>query len=177
MIENRNVSIIKDENGKQIVIINDRKFKGLTREDWEQIEIYLKGYISDCYEITENSEAIYIGSDFPSEYAGSKSRIALKGARKKAKATASQGIPELIQIAQNPRWEENKEDKHNKDAKYGWYRYDVRFGIPVYNDKTGMLERYNIFTAILLIKHSEDGKKYLHDITTIKKETSSPLES
>ena len=99
-----------------------------------------------------------------------------KGARKKAKASASQGIPELIQIAQNPRWEENKERKHIKDAKYGWYRYDIRFGIPVYDDKTGLLIRYNIFTAILLIKHSEDGKKYLHDITTIKKETSSPLE-
>ena len=41
---------------------------------------------------------------------------------------------------------------------------------------TGELDRYNVFTAILLIKHSEDGYKYLHDITTIKKETSSPLE-
>ena len=59
----------------------------------------------------------------------------------------------------------------------GWYRYDIRFGLPVYDDKTGNLDRYNIFTAILLIKHSEDGNKYLHDITTIKKETSSPLES
>lgn len=47
----------------------------------------------------------------------------------------------------------------------------------MYDDKTGNLDRYNIFTAILLIKHSEDGNKYLHDITTIKKETSSPLES
>ena len=45
---------------------------------------------------------------------------------------------------------ENKERKHIKDAKYGWYRYDIRFGIPVYDDKTGLLIRYNIFTAILL---------------------------
>ena len=158
MIKNRNVSIITDENNNQIVIINDKKFKGLSKDDWQQIEKYLKGYISDCYEITETNDVVYIGKEFPSEYAGSKSRIALKGARKKAKASASQGIPELIKIAKNPRWEENKEQKHNKDAKYGWYRYDI-------------------FTAILLIKHSEDGNKYLHDITTIKKETSSPLES
>jgi hypothetical protein len=177
MIDNRNINIIKNEDGNQIVIINDKKFKGLSKEDWEMIEKYLKGYISDCYEIAETAEAIYIGRDFSSEYAGSKSRIALKGARKKAKAMASQGIPELIKIAQKPRWEENKEDKHKKDAKYGWYRYDVRFGIPVCNDTTGVLERYNVFTAILLVKHSADGNKYLHDITTIKKETSSPLES
>ena len=168
MIKNRNVSIITDENNNQIVIINDKKFKGLSKDDWQQIEKYLKGYISDCYEITETNDVVYIGKEFPSEYAGSKSRIALKGARKKAKASASQ---------ENPRWEENKEQKHNKDAKYGWYRYDIRFGLPVYDDKTGNLDRYNIFTAILLIKHSEDGNKYLHDITTIKKETSSPLES
>ncbi len=89
MIENRNVNIIKDENQNNIVIINDRKFKGLTQDDWVKVEKYLKGYIADCYEITETSESIYIGTEFPSEYAGSKSRIALKGARKKAKALAS----------------------------------------------------------------------------------------
>lgn len=177
MINNRNVNIITDENGKNIVIINDKRFKGLTKDDWVQIENYLKGYITDCYEITETSEKIYIGTEFPDEYANSKSRIALKGARKKAKALASQGIPELIQIADNSRWEENHEEKHNVDAKFGWYRYDVRFAIPVYNDTNNELERYNIFSAILLVKHSEDGNKYLHDLTTIKKETSSPLES
>lgn len=177
MINSRNVQIITDENDNQIVIINDSKFKGLSRDDWDKIEIYLKGYISDCYEITATSDYVYIGKDFPSEYTSSNSRIALKGARKKAKASASQGIPELIKIAKNPRWEENKEEKHNRDAKYGWYRYDIRFGIPVYDDKTGVLDRYNIFKAILLVKYSEDGNKYLHDITTIKKETSSPLES
>lgn len=47
---------------------------------------------------------------------------------------------------------------------------------PFFLAVTGELDRYNVFTAILLIKHSEDGYKYLHDITTIKKETSSPLE-
>ncbi len=43
-------------------------------------------------------------------------------------------------------------------------------------DKSKDKWRDNIFTAILLVKHSEAGKKYLHDVTTIKKETSSPLE-
>ena len=176
MISNRNVHIITDKTNNRLVLINDRKFKGLSKDDWKQIEIYLKGYISDCYEITDTAESIYIGSDFPSEYTGSKSRLALKGARRKAKASVSHGIPELIQIAKNPRWEENKEVKHLKDAKHGWYRYDIRFGIPVYNDTSNLIDRYNVFTAILLVKHAEDGNKYLHDITSIKKETSSPLE-
>ena len=90
-----------------------------------------------------------------------------------AKANVAQGIPELIETATNPIWEENKKLKHERDAKYGWYRYDVRFAIPVYSD-AGELERYNIFAARLLVNHSANGKKYLYDILNIKKETSRP---
>ena len=57
-------------------------------------------------------------------------------------------------------------------AKLGWYRYDVRFAIPVYEND--VLVRYNVFGARLLINHAENGKKYLYDILTIKKETSKP---
>ena len=42
------------------------------------------------------------------------------GANAKAKANAATAIPELIQIASNPAFEENHKDKHNKNAKYGW---------------------------------------------------------
>ena len=39
-----------------------------------------------------------------------------------------------------------------------------------------VVDPYNVFHASLLIRHSEDGKKYLYDIIDIKKETSYPLE-
>lgn len=111
------------------------------------------------------------------EDANSQSRIALKGARKKAKAEAVQGIPELIQIAipQEPVWEANKEQKHREDARKGWYRYLVCFGLPVYNDKNGNLERYNIFSATMLVRHADDGNEYLYDLTTIKKKRAARL--
>lgn len=146
------------------------------KEEWEEIEEYLKEYVGKCYEIAETAEKIYIDEDFPDEYANSESRITLKGAVAKAKANAIQGIPELIQIATNEVFSENEKKKHNKDAKYGWYRYNVLFAIPVYDDKTNELVRYNIFSARMLVRHSEDGKKYLYDFLAIKKETSSPLE-
>ena len=38
----------------------------------------------------------------------------------------------------------------------------------------GILIRYNVFKARLLINHAENGKKYLYDILAIKKETSKP---
>lgn len=84
--------------------------------------------------------------------------MALKGAVAKAKANAAQGIPELIQITTNQEFSENTKKKHIKDAKYRWYRYDVRFALPIYDDKTGQLVRYNIFSARMLVRHDEDGK-------------------
>lgn len=171
----KNANVILDLDGSRIVLINDIRFKG-KREDWKDIEEYLKEYVGDFYEIEENSEKIFISTDFPDEYSNSQSRIALKGAVAKAKANASQVIPELIQIATNETYSENTKSKHNSDAKYGWYRYDVRFALPIYSDKTGDLERYNIYKAVMLVRHAEDDKKYLYDFISIKKETSSPLE-
>ncbi len=172
----RNVNIITDLDGKKFVLINDIRFRAKVRDDWNVIEEYLKEYVGEFYEIEESSEKIYISTDFPDEYASSESRIALKGAVAKAKANASQAIPELISIATNPKHEENKKAKHKEDAMYGWYRYDIRFALPVYDDKTGKVVRYNIYSANMLVRHAEDEKKYLYDILAIKKETSSPLE-
>lgn len=168
------VNVICDAEGKKIVFINDIRFKGKKREEWDEIKKYLIEYIGKYYVIQESSEKIYIDKDFPDEYASSESRIALKGAV--AKANATQGIPELIQIATNASYSENTKRKHGRDAKLGWYRYDVRFALPVYDDKSGELVRYNIFSARMLVRHAEDGKKYLYDLLAIKKETSSPLE-
>ena len=61
-------------------------------------------------------------------------------------------------------------------AVYGWYRYTIRFSLPVYDDKTEEAARHNIYSASMLVRHANDGKKYLYDILAIKKETSSPLE-
>ena len=81
----------------------------------------------------------------------------------------------VIEIAVSKHFRENNEEKHWRNAKYGWYRYDSRFALPVYNE-TGEIERYNVFHASLIVRHSEDKKLYLYDILDIKKETSNPIE-
>ena len=43
--------------------------------------------------------------------------------------------------------------------------------MPVY-DENGDVERYNLFSARLLIRHASSGKMYLYDVLDIKKETS-----
>lgn len=170
-----NISIITDAEGNKVVVINDLRFKRSKRIDWNTVEEYLKEYIGECAEILDTNEMIYVGSDFPDEYAHSKDTKVLRGPNEYAKANASVAIKELLQIASNKAFSENHKDKHNNKAKYGWYRYDTRFAIPKYNDE-GELAGYNIFKGRLVIRHAQDDKLYLYDILRIKKETSEPLE-
>ena len=52
----------------------------------------------------------------------------------------------------------------------------TRFALPVYGENEN-IERYNVFQAIMLVRHAEDGKLYLYDIIKIKKETSTLFQS
>ena len=63
-----------------------------------------------------------------------------------------------------------------KGSKYGRYSYVIRFALPVYGEN-GDIERYNVFRAILLVRHAEDKRLYLYDIMKIKKETSTHFQS
>lgn len=171
---NRNVEIIYGIDNKKIVLIHDIRFKGKRQINWNDVKEYLKEYINDFYMIAETKDIIYIGKDLAEEYTGSKYTRAMKGANAKAKANAVQGIPEMIEIAVGKHFRKNTNQKHCKDAAFGWYRYDSRFALPVYNDEEKM-ERYNVFHASMLIRHDKNGKMYLYDIIDIKKETSNPL--
>lgn len=119
---------------------------------------------------------MYIGAEFPKELKGSVDTERLLGANAKAKANATQGIPMLLQCATNRRWQENYKGKHKIDAKYGWYRFTPRFALPISNNDTGKVERFNIYRIEMLIRHAADGNLYLYDMVNIKKETSTPLE-
>lgn len=170
----RENSIIRDADGNKIVMINNIRFKGKRRIHWNDVEVYLKRYIGEFYEIAESHEMVYIKSDFADEFRGSGDTARLKGMLAKAKANAAQGIPQLIESATGKRYKENFSLKHIHNAKYGWFRYDSRFALPVYSEK-GEIERYNIFKVEILIRHAEDGRLYLYDLVNIKKETSTPL--
>ena len=157
-------------------MINDVRFKSRRNINWIEIEEYLKEYIGEYYEILETSEKVYIGTDFPDEFSHSQDTKNTKGANEKAKANTITAIGELIEIAYNKAEYPDYFNKHGSKAKYGWYRYDVRFALPVYDDKSNEICRYNIFFARMLVRHDKDGKKYLYDLLAVKKETSSPPE-
>ena len=163
------VSVIFDERGRGIVIINDIRFMGRQNIDWEDVENYLKDFINKNYKVLESADVIFIGSDMPSEIKGSNDTRRLKGTFAKAKANAVTELPLLIQYAENKRWQDNYKIKHGTDAMYGWYRFTTRFALPVY-DNEGELTRYNIFRIEMLVRHASDGRLYLYDLVNVKKE-------
>ena len=168
----RKVSVIEDLEGKKTVVIHDIRFKGKRTMNWEEVEAYLKRYVGEFYMIDDAKDMVYIGRDLPDEYANSKYTHKLRGTSAKAKANAAQGLPELIEVATNKQFVENRKNKHLKDAKLGWYRYESRFALPVF-DEVGEVERYNVFVVCLLVRCAADGKMYLYDLMQLKKETSS----
>ncbi len=67
----RNVSVIKDADGNNVVLINDIIYKGKWAINWDDVEKYLKEYVGDFYKIAETNDVIYFGKDLPDEYAHS----------------------------------------------------------------------------------------------------------
>lgn len=171
----RNVTVLENTENKKIVVINSIRFAGKRSVNWNDVKEYLKAFVDKNYKIEDTGDNIYIGNDLPNEYTGSIYTYSLKGAAAKAKANAAQGLPEMIQIAVGKHFRENTGKKHSRNAALGWYRYDSRFALPVY-DEDGKVERYNVFHASILVRHDENGKMYLYDIMDIKKETGNPLE-
>ena len=170
----RNVEIVTDSEKKKIVGIYNIRFKGKRSIDWGQVREYLKNYDGAAYEIAETKDIIYIGSDLPDEYSGSRYTYKLMGTLAKAKANAAQGISELLETAVNKRFLKNRDPRHIRNARCGWYRYDVNFELPVY-DEDGKIKRYNRFRANNVDSAFRRWKKYLYDILDIKKETSNSL--
>lgn len=61
--------IITNEKGQKVVEIDTIVFSSKRKIDWDGVETYLKRYVGQEYRIDETDDLIYIGSDFPDEYA------------------------------------------------------------------------------------------------------------
>ena len=112
----KDILIVRDNDNNKVAVIKDIIFKG-KQINWEEVKNYLKQYVGDIYRIAEEDELVYIGTDLPGEYAGSVYTKSLKGANAKAKANAVQALPEMIEIASDGIFENNRKNKHGRDAK------------------------------------------------------------
>jgi len=168
--------ILLDEAGNKVVLIPEIIFMNKQNIDWKEVETFLERYVGELVEIAESKDIVYVGKAFPDEYAGSKYTRRTKGARAKAKANATQGILEMIEIATEKVFRENHKEKHKGNAEKGWYYYITRFALPIYENETRTNE-YNEYSACLIVNCTSKGKMYLYDLVDIKKEASNPLKT
>ena len=162
------VLTVLDETGEKVVVLPHIIFRGRQAISWDEVEKYICRYVGSIFNIEETNDLIYIGNDFPDEFTGSTYTRKLLGGLAKAKANLVQGLPQIIEIATDKRWQMDFEDKHKKRASNGWYRYNTKFALPIMSDN-GDIIRYNKYKAVLLVRYSSNGKLYLYDVQNIKK--------
>lgn len=163
---------LKNINGNQIVWVENSHLTNKELKNPHAIAKYIEAHIGEVYTIIESGQKVYIGKDLPKEYTRSKYTSYLRKTndqmvKAKAKATGELGL--LIETATNRRWEETRHT-HNKDAKYGIYRYDSRFAFPV-KDNNGKITNVRAYDVELIIRNASNRKKYLYDIVNIKENT------
>lgn len=152
-------------DGKPVVVVTGNIFDGHSGEkSVDVIYKYLKGHIGEVYSLIESGQKVYIGKDLPGEYTRSKYTQNAGQYVKSIKNQAAQNIGEMVEISTNRRWEKNRKQKHARNAKYGFYKYDTRFAV-----KMGT-NGYTVYDATVVIRNSENGKKYLYDIVKIKRD-------
>lgn len=168
-------SISRDVNGKPFVVIDNDVIYNANASPSKVVSEIIKKQIGNIYPLVESGQKVYIGKDLPGEYAYSKYTQSLNKSTRKTKIQASQNLNEMIEIATDRRWERAKHiDKHNVDAKYGFYKYLTRFAVPRFDSNRAQVA-YALYSADLLIRNDANGKKYLYDVLNIKKESSSLL--
>lgn len=112
LYNDRLVAVTEDSRGRKIVLIEGMLFRGKRNIDWRAVERRLKAFVGSTYIVASLGHEINIGSDLPDEYTGSRYTAGLMGANAKAKANASAGLPELIEIATGGFFRANAADRH-----------------------------------------------------------------
>ena len=167
-MESVRYQLAKDKQGKNVVIIEENIFNGMmpNEKPHQYIAEFIASEVGKSYKILSSGYKVYIGADLPGEFTQSKYTKRIMQKRKdllNAKNQSAQNFGEIIEIADEGKYESNTKQKHKKDAKYGFYKYRSRFAI---KGKGNVATEYNVE---LVIRHDTDGKRYLYDITDIKK--------
>lgn len=168
--ENIRFQIKYDEDGSYVWIESGLSNKKIKNQ--EEIKRYIISSIGNFYTIIESGQKVYLGKDLPGEYTHSKYTDFIKNndpSTLRAKNKAASNLGELIEISTKKEWRPATHT-HNKDAKYGVYKYFTKFAFPI-KDRRGNVTNVKCYDAELVIINSSDGKKYLYDMIEIKKDT------
>lgn len=139
-------------------------------------ELYLRTLVNEkepFATILRDAQPVYLGYDLPGEYKGSKYTERMGSELRRVKMQAATNLDEMLMLAENGIWGENREEKHKEDAKEGWYYYDTTFAVPAYKLQKGgvkTVDHYTVYNGKLVMRIDGDFKVHLYDLVDVKKE-------
>lgn len=156
-----------DEEGRKYPVvdmagISSSSIKNDEKSVREFVRDKLRELMGKTFTIKSDNTTVKCARDFAEEYVASKSYRMTNVPTKRVKLNAANDIRGIIENAENPKWEANKETKHNSDASRGWRYYDVAWLVK----RDDNLIPY---TGTLCVRMSENGNDYIYDIIKIKK--------
>lgn len=156
-----------DEEGREYPVVDMAGISSSSiKNDEKSVREFVRGELrklmGETFTIKSDDMTVMCGRDFAEEYVASKSYRMTNVPTKRVKLNAANNIREIIENAVNPKWEANKETKHNSDASRGWKYYDVAWLVK----RDDNLIPY---TGTLCVRMSGNGNDYIYDIIKIKK--------
>ena len=156
-------AVFNDDGTFNRLRIEEEEYRNLeVKEAQKRAKAHIKEQKGISYKNILTSNTILIDDKTANEYIYSNYTRWKKQDIKYVKFILSNYIKELFMNANSKSYEANRKNKHNLDAKYGFYKYGVKFSI-VDNDKE------TTYSCSLLVRNDAHGKKYLYDILDIKK--------
>ena len=143
--------------------IEDYEYDGLNVKDAQKkAKENIKKQKGIPYKNIMTSNVILVDYKTQGEYIYSKYTKSRTNEIKYVKCILSNYLKELFLNANKKNYESNRKPKHKTDAKYGFYKYGVKFSIIKNAEET-------YYTCVILVRNDAHGKKYLYDILDIKK--------
>lgn len=143
--------------------IDDQDYNTLSvSEAQKKARENIKAQKGISYKNILTSNEIFIDYKTQGEYIYSKYTKGKSVEIKYVKCILSNYFKELFLNANKKCYEANRKLKHKTDAKYGFYKYGVKFSIIKNAEET-------YYTCVILVRNDANGKKYLYDILDIKK--------
>lgn len=156
-------AVFNDDGTFNRLRIEEEEYRNLeVKEAQKRAKAHIKEQKGISYKNILTSNTILIDDKTANEYIYSCYTRWKKQDIKYVKFILSKYIKELFMNANSKSYEVNRKNKHNLDAKYGFYKYGAKFSI-VDNDKE------TTYSCSLLVRNDANGKKYLYDILDIKK--------
>lgn len=156
-------AVFNDDGTFNRLRIEEEEYRSLEiKEAQKRAKAHIKEQKGISYKNILTSNTILIDDKTANEYIYSCYTRWKKQDIKYVKFILSKYIKELFMNANSKSYEVNRKNKHNLDAKYGFYKYGAKFSI-VDNDKE------TTYSCSLLVRNDANGKKYLYDILDIKK--------